>query len=268
MFYFIPTPIGNLKDISLRTFDVLKDIDIILCEDTRVTKKLLSLTNNFQLKSDIKFISVHSHNESNFVSKLDIDFFDQNIAYMSDAGMPCVSDPGALIVSYLLDNNISYEVLPGANAILLAYASSGFTNKEFKFFGFLPHRGRTRSLELQRVVNSGCISIVYESPYRLLSFFEELVTINPSLNVFVIKEATKLYEYKLRGSAKDVYDILKSSATIKGEWCIVLESKSSVTSTLLAQDVMDLNISPKEKAKLLSKLSNKSIKECYQELIG
>lgn len=269
MFYILPTPIGNLKDISLRVLDILSDIEIILCEDTRVTKKLLSLLSSTQNITfpQIQFISVHSHNEKIFLSKIDKLFFDKNIAYMSDAGMPCVSDPGAFLIDYALTNNIPYEVVPGANALILAYVASGFASTEFRFFGFLPHKGQDRTQALNKVANSGCVSIVYEAPHRLMKFFNELVAIDPSIEVFVIKEATKLHEYKLKGTSLEVYEALKSQM-IKGEWCIVINSTEKITSNISINDILKLDLQPKVKAKLLTKISNKSVKEWYNQLIG
>lgn len=139
MLAFVPTPIGNLGDISFRTIEVLKDTELILCEDTRVTKKLLNLIST---KLDLTFpnfdfISLHSHNEKQFLTQQNKELLEnKKCVYMSDAGMPCVSDPGALLVEFCIKNEIDYDVLPGANAILTAYASSGFSHTSFTFLVF------------------------------------------------------------------------------------------------------------------------------------
>ena len=160
MLAFVPTPIGNLGDISFRTIEVLKDGELILCEDTRVTKKLISLiSDRLEITfPQFEYISLHSHNEKDFLTKDNQVLLEtQNCIYMSDAGMPCVSDPGNLLVDFCLENNIEYDVLPGANAILAAYASSGFINTTFTFFGFLPHRAKTLDCNIEEQVGNGLL---------------------------------------------------------------------------------------------------------------
>ena len=141
MLSLVPTPIGNIADISLRSLEVLSVADIILCEDTRVTKKLIHLLkerHNLTM-SEPQFLSLHSHNESEFVAKLSPDFFKVNVVYVSDAGMPGISDPGQLLVRYCLDHGVKYDILPGANAVLSAFVASGFCETKMLFLGFLPH---------------------------------------------------------------------------------------------------------------------------------
>jgi 16S rRNA (cytidine1402-2'-O)-methyltransferase len=138
MLTLVPTPIGNIADISLRAMDALRDADILLCEDTRVTKKLLHILNeryNLERKEQ-NFISLHSHNEQAFIEKTTPEFFEKNVVYVSDAGMPGISDPGQLLVRYCQDNDVEYDVLPGANALLTAFVASGFVNTQMLFFGF------------------------------------------------------------------------------------------------------------------------------------
>jgi len=140
LFSLVPTPIGNIGDISLRAIEALSEADILLCEDTRVTKKLIHILKeryNTSFKENQEFISLHSHNEKSFIEKLESSFFEQNIVYVSDAGMPGISDPGQMLVRYCIDNNIAYDVFPGANALLTAFVASGFIETQMLFFGFL-----------------------------------------------------------------------------------------------------------------------------------
>ncbi len=140
MLTLVPTPIGNIGDMSLRAIEALSEADTLLCEDTRVTKKLIHiLKERYQttFKENQTFISLHSHNEQAFVEKLEPSFFEQNIVYASDAGMPGVSDPGQALVSYCIKNDVKYDVLPGANAVLTAFVASGFIETQMLFFGFL-----------------------------------------------------------------------------------------------------------------------------------
>ncbi len=271
MLTFIPTPIGNLGDVSFRTIEVLKVGDVILCEDTRVTKKLLNL---ISMKLDIKFpqftfISLHSHNEKSFLTKENQELLENNnCIYMSDAGMPCVSDPGALLVDFCLENNIKYDVLPGANAILTAYASSGFVQTTFTFFGFLPHKGNDRKDKLDKVLNSDHLAILYESPHRLLKLLEELNTKEPSRVIFLTKELTKKFQTSYKGEVSQVYNQVKKTE-IKGEWVIVIENKINENSGIITlDDLSELKLPPKQKAKLISKLTGQNIKDIYNELIG
>ena len=271
MLTFIPTPIGNLGDVSFRTIEVLKAGDVILCEDTRVTKKLLNL---ISLKLDIKFptfsfISLHSHNEKNFLTKENQELLqNNNCIYMSDAGMPCVSDPGSLLVGFCLENDIEYDVLPGANAILTAYASSGFTNTTFTFFGFLPHKGNDRKDKLDKVLNSENLAILYESPHRLLKLLEELNKIAPNREMFLTKELTKKYQTRYKGTVSDILSEV-SKTEIKGEWVVVIQNLENENSGIITlEDIMELKLPPKQKAKLISKLTGQNIKEIYNELIG
>ena len=273
MLTFLATPIGNLGDISFRAIDVLKDGEIILCEDTRVTKKLLNL---ISLKFNITFpkydyISVHSHNEQRFLYENKCELFkNNNCIYMSDAGMPCVSDPGAFLVEYCLKNDIEYDVLPGANAILTAYASSGFTSDAtaFTFFGFLPHKGNDRQNLLDKVLVNDTLSILYESPHRLLKLLKELNDIDPNREIFVTKELTKKFQRRYSGIASNIYEELKEQE-IKGEWVVIIKNISSKDKGIITEsDIMELKLPPKQKAKLLSKLTGENIKEIYANLIG
>ena len=273
MLTFIPTPIGNLGDVSFRTIEVLKVGDVILCEDTRVTKKLLNL---ISMKLDIKFpqftfISLHSHNEKNFLTKENQELLENNSCiYMSDAGMPCVSDPGSLLVDFCLENKIEFDVLPGANAILTAYASSGFTQNAttFTFFGFLPHKGNDRKDKLDRVLNSDHLAILYESPHRLLKLIEELNEKEPSRVIFLTKELTKKFQTRYKGEVSQVLNEVKKTE-VKGEWVVVIENKVNENRGIITlEDISELKLPPKQKAKLISKLTGQNIKEIYNELIG
>ena len=251
----------------MRSLKLLSTCDIVLCEDTRVAKKLINLLKEkFELQTDIKeFISLHSHNEKSFIEKIEPNFFDKNIVYLSDAGMPCISDPGCLLVDYCQKNSIDYEVLPGANAVTLAYASSGFCEKEFLFYGFLSHK-KERIKQLQEVMFSGYVVVLYESPHRLLKLIEEICNIDEKRELFLIKEATKLHQNTFKGFSKDIYEQLKNQ-NIKGEWVVIINSATKYTETITIEDIKKLDIPKKQMAKLLAKITGKSVKECYNELL-
>jgi 16S rRNA (cytidine1402-2'-O)-methyltransferase len=268
LLHFIPTPIGNLEDISLRSLALLATSQIVFCEDTRVSKRLINL---LQDRNDIdflekEFISMHSHNEDKIISELDPKLFEKDVVYLSDAGMPSISDPGCKLVNFVQKHNIEYEILPGSSASLLAYAASGFCNSQFLFFGFLPHKGKSRKDALDKALNSGFVTIIYESPHRIQKLVEELCKLASAREIFLIKEATKLHEKKFKGStilAKEWID----NINIKGEWVVVLDAKKSEHGTITVDDILSLDLPKKQASKLISKITGQSIKECYQELV-
>lgn len=269
MLTLVPTPIGNLDDISKRSIDALAGADKILCEDTRVTKKLLQLLSQ---KYDITFNcsdfrSFHHHNEDQILNSIDInEFKTQNIIYVSDAGMPCISDPGSSLVRFCQENAIEVDVLPGANAVLAAFALSGFENTEFTFFGFLPHKGSQRHQKLLKVLQNEHISILYESPHRLLKFLEEISSLDASREIFMVKELTKLYQKSYKASANALLKKFQNE-NIKGEWVVVIKGKKQAGENLELSDIIDLKLPPKQKTKLISKLTGRNAKEIYNEFL-
>ncbi len=268
MIYFIPTPIGNLDDISVRSLKLLAECKTLFCEDTRITKKLLSLLSqrhnvSFNIEN---FISMHSHNEDVVLSKIDKTVFNETVGYLSDAGMPGISDPGSALVRFCQENGLSYEILPGANAALLAYVTSGIKTHQFLFYGFLSHKGIDRQNELFEVLNSPYAVILYESPHRIEKLFEELSKFAPERQIFAIKEATKLYEKRFFGTSVAVHEASKT-ANLKGEWVVVIKPEMKQGGEAITkEDVIDLDLPPKQKAKLLSKLTGESVKEWYSKL--
>ncbi|MBL0686314.1 MAG: 16S rRNA (cytidine(1402)-2'-O)-methyltransferase [Sulfurospirillum sp.] len=269
MIYFIPTPIGNLDDISHRSLKLLCECHTLFCEDTRVTKKLLSLlSKKFNLTFSIEnFISLHSHNEKHVLDNISISTFDKTVAYLSDAGMPGISDPGSYFVQFAQKNRLSYEVLPGANAALLAYVSSGFSNPKFTFFGFLPHKGSKRDEGLESIRDS-CIPIVlYESPHRIEKLSNELSSLMPNRKVIFIKEATKKFQKQFISTCMNINEQLKG-INLKGEWVVVIDGKSAHKgSSITKEDIIKLKLPPKQKAKLLAKITGDSTKEWYSKLL-
>jgi len=218
--YIVPTPIGNLDDITIRAVKVLEDVDLILCEDTRRSKKLLNhLGISSQLRPHHKF---NEHKEVEFIVKKIKD--DNNVAVISDAGTPGISDPGFLIVRSCLENNIEVECLPGATALIPALIVSGISFDKFIFEGFLPvKKGRSSRLALLSLETR--TMIFYESPHKLLKTlldFEK--TFGSNRKISISREITKLFEETSRGSVKDLIDIY-SNKKPKGEYVIVVQGK-------------------------------------------
>lgn len=269
MLTLVPTPIGNISDISLRAIEALSNAQTLLCEDTRVTKKLIHILKeryNTVFKENQEFISLHSHNEKSFVEKLEKSFFEQNVVYVSDAGMAGVSDPGQLLVRYCIYNDIEYDVLPGANAVLTAFVASGFIETQMLFWGFLPHKGKDRSLSLEGALNSGYTTVLYESPHRLEKLLNELADADSQREIFLAKELTKKYQRYINGNATEC--LKKLDGNFKGEWVVVIKASEAQNASAISQkDILALDIPKKQQAKLISKITGENTKACYQRLL-
>jgi 16S rRNA (cytidine1402-2'-O)-methyltransferase len=180
--------------------------------------------------------------------------------------MPCVSDPGATLVEFCIQNEIPYDVLPGANAILTAYAMSGFTHTTFSFYGFLDHKGVSRASKLDDILNDDKLSILYESPHRLLKLLEELSIKDANRTIFLAKEISKLHQNSYKDNALNLFGKFKD-INIKGEWVIIIKPKDTIGFNLDLNDIQSLDIAPKIKAKLIAKMTGQSIKDVYQKLL-
>ncbi len=281
----MPTPIGNLEDITFRALEWLKRAHIILCEDSRVSKRLLHLLIERQLLTlpagvdsqsfieSKQFIPFHSHNQNDIIANLQPSMFEKHILYLSDAGTPCISDPGAKLISYAIAHQLPFDVLPGACALNVAFCGSGVESTPFVFAGFLPHKKLERHSKLMQLTHlrmgEAYSVICYESPHRILDTLADIALLLPSIHLSVQKELTKLHQQRYYGSASEISQALQDS-TIKGEWVLVLEVREPYITkeqrTLDYEEVLMLDIPPKIKAKILSKMSDRSVKECYEEI--
>ena len=218
--YIVPTPIGNLEDITLRAIKVLKEVDLILCEDTRRSKKLLN-----HLEIDVPLRSHHKFNEHSEVSYIVKKIVEgSNMALISDAGVPGISDPGFLIVRTCLENNIETECLPGPTAFVPALVVSGLPIDKFIFEGFLPAK-KGRKSRLEKLALESRTMVFYESPHKLLRTlldFDNFFGSNRKISIS--RELTKLYEETLRGSIKEMVAIC-SNKKPKGEYVIIVQGK-------------------------------------------
>ena len=218
--YIVPTPIGNLDDITIRAVQVLKKVDLILCEDTRRSKKLLNhLGIKSQLRSHHKF---NEHSEVDYIVKKIKE--DRNVAVISDAGTPGISDPGFLIVRTCLENEIEVECLPGPTALIPALMVSGISSDKFIFEGFLPIK-KGRKTKLSILASEKRTMIFYESPHKLIRTLLDFEnSFGPKRKISVSRELTKLYEETIRGTVEEMKEIYKSKKP-KGEYVIVVEGK-------------------------------------------
>lgn len=218
--FLVPTPIGNLKDITLRALETLKEVDIIAAEDARQTLKLL---NHFEIKKTL--ISYHKHNEQTKGNEI-IDKLKggQNVAIVTDAGTPGISDPGAVVVSKCIEEGINFEVLPGATAITTALVYSGLDTTKFLFRGFIPRDTKGRKVLINEIIESKETLIFYESPHRILSTLTFLRETLGNRKIALCRELTKLYEEIKRGTIDEVFGTFEGKV-IKGEFVIVLEGR-------------------------------------------
>ena len=218
--FIVPTPIGNLKDITFRAIEVLKEVELILAEDTRKTGILLK---HYDIQNQLQ--SFHSFNEHKKIheltDKLDLGM---SMALVSDAGTPGISDPAFLLVRACSERNIKVECLPGATAFVPALVKSGLPIDKFVFEGFLPHK-KGRATRLREIASETRTVAIYESPYRLLKTLEQLQELIDSTRVVsVSRELTKIYEETVTGTIEEVYNHYKDSK-IKGEIVVIVEGK-------------------------------------------
>ncbi len=269
MITFIPTPIGNPQDITIRAMKLFEKAELFLCEDTRQTKRLLRLLEErFDMTyPNVEFYSFNEHNGEERLEQFGAILGSKEVVYVSDAGMPVISDPGQILIEYCQKNNITYDVLPGASAVVTAYAASGFEEGKFLFFGFLPHKGADRSSALSEAMNNGYNTVLYEAPHRLEKFLKEVAAVDSDRELFLAKEISKKFQTYFRGTAKELDEKFKE-ITIRGEWVVIIGAKKGTEKSLSFDEVLQLDLPPKPKAKLLSKLSGKSVKEWYNELIN
>ncbi len=222
--YIVPTPIGNMEDITLRAIKVLAEVDKIACEDTRRTGMLLK----HHSISAKKLESYHEHNEKEKASIL-IKYLQEgkSIAVASDAGTPGISDPAYRLVVKCVENAIDVVSLPGASSTITALVASGLPTDQFRFFGFPPQK-KGRQTFLQNLANSDCTSIIFESPYKIEKIIDELIKYcGVQRRICFARELTKVFEEYIRGTLIECKEALKSKSSIKGEFVIILEGKKN-----------------------------------------
>ena len=218
MIYLIPTPIGNLEDITLRAIRLLKEVELILAEDTRVSIKLLK---HFEIGTPLQ--SFHMHNEHKKVQTI-VDQLKngKTVALISDAGTPGISDPGFLLVREALKEGVEVQCLPGPTALIPALVQSGIPCDRFVFEGFLPPK-KGRQTRLEQMALETRTQVFYESPHKLLKTLEQLVTFfGADRSIAVVREISKLYESTFRGNAQEGLDFFEAHPP-KGEFVIVVE---------------------------------------------
>ncbi len=268
MLYFVPTPIGNLGDITLRALETLQSVDVIYAEDTRRTKQLL---HHFDINKRV--LSYYEHNKIEAGADIIGLLKDgTDVALVSDAGMPCISDPGVDIAELCVNEGLTFTVLPGATAFATAFAASAFKTGYFCFEGFLPKNKKHKIEHLKRVAKDDRVHIFYESPHALLATLEAILTVFGNRKIFIGRELTKLHEEYLRGSVSEVLAHFKEEAP-RGEFVLVVEGAEQIERVFdtekLEQAMKALageEISTKRIAAILSDLTGENKKEIYRHI--
>jgi len=229
--YVVPTPIGNLEDMTFRAIRVLKECKLIAAEDTRNTKKLLHY---FEIHTPL--ISYHEHNHQERETQL-LDTIRQgeSIAVVSDAGMPAISDPGSELVQAAIREGLDVIVLPGANAALVALVGSGLTAQPFTFYGFLPRKKKDKKETLEKLKNFNTTLIFYESPYRVKDTLQEMESVLSNRQAAIGREISKKFEEFVRGTIQELFSWSKKN-DMRGEFVIVVEGATEAEASLLEQE--------------------------------
>lgn len=275
--YLVPTPIGNLEDMTYRAARLLKEVDIIAAEDTRNTQKLL---NHFEINTPQ--ISFHEHNSKERTQQLIEKLLSgKNVAQVSDAGMPSISDPGVDLVQAAVQAEISVVPLPGANAALTALIASGIVPQPFYFYGFLPRKKKELKQELELLNRREETMIFYESPHRLKQLLEQMEEIfGAERSVVLARELTKRYEEFIRGSVEDVLQ-WTNDEQIRGEFVVIVEGNQNAeeleeapewetwtTKEHVERVIEDENVQSKQAIKEVAKLRGVPKREVYAEFHG
>ena len=217
--YIVATPIGNLEDMTHRAVRILSEVDVVAAEDTRVTRRLLDRYNI----TPPKLISCRARNEEAASKGIVMLLEDgKDIAYVSDAGTPGVSDPGGRVASAVRDAGFPVIPLPGASAVTTLMSVAGMAGKGFIFEGFLSPKGGKRRSRLKDLLETGMIFVLYESPYRIVKLLTDLKELSPERELLVGRELTKKFEEFVSGTAREVLDVLEPRGNLKGEFALIV----------------------------------------------
>ena len=273
--YIVGTPIGNLGDITIRAIETLKSVDVILAEDTRQTLKLL---NHFNIQKHL--VSYHRHNEDEKIKNV-VDFLDsgKDLALVSDAGMPVISDPGQNLIKYLVANNYNIVTIPGVTAVITAIVKSGLDSTRFTFEGFLSINKKQRKQRLESLKNEERTMVFYEAPHKLLATLKDVYEVFGKRKICIARELTKLHEEYIHTTFEEAISKIEQFG-IKGEIVLLIEGKdlsvleqeikekqNQIDSVSLVKEYMSKGISKKEAIKQVAKQKGVTKNEVYQECI-
>ena len=273
--YIVGTPIGNLGDITIRAIETLKSVDVILAEDTRQTLKLL---NHFNIQKHL--VSYHRHNEDEKIKNV-VDFLNsgKDLALVSDAGMPVISDPGQNLIKYLVANNYNIVTIPGVTAVITAIVKSGLDSTRFTFEGFLSINKKQRKQRGESLKNEERTMVFYEAPHKLLATLKDMYEVFGKRNICIARELTKLHEEYIHTTFEEAISKIEQFG-IKGEIVLLIEGKdlsvleqeikekqNKIDSVTLVKEYMSKGISKKEAIKQVAKQKGVTKNEVYQECI-
>jgi len=266
--YLVPTPIGNLEDMTFRGVKTMQTVDLIASEDTRNTQKLL---NHFEVKVPQK--SLHEHNYNERIPEL-LDFLEsgKSIAQVSDAGMPSISDPGHELVVACIERNIPVVSLPGATAGMTALIASGLLPQPFFFYGFLQRKRSVQKKELEDLKNQMATLIFYESPHRVKETLKNISEVLGNREVVICRELTKLYEEYLRGTVEELIEYL-SEHSLKGECCLLVSGATEIVEEEISEGSLKEQVEvliaegtvSKEAIKMVAKRHGLKKQDVYKE---
>jgi len=270
MLYLIPTPIGNLGDMTERACQILREVDLIACEDTRNTQKLLGL---FGIKTSAPLWTYHEYNADKMrpvlIEKL---LNGTSIGLVSDAGTPLISDPGYRLVKDCIENDITIIPLPGANAVLPALLLSGLASDRFLFNGFLPNKSSARKTELSELKNIPATLIFYESPHRVSDTLKDMLAVFGERDACVVRELTKKFEERKSGKISELIDFYTQKGEPKGEIVIVVargDKKEEVSFDIhaLLKEALKKNTSLRDAVDEVTKITNLDRRKIYKEAL-
>lgn len=262
--YLVPTPIGNLQEMTPRALNVLKQVDVIAAEDTRNTKKLCMA---YQIQKPL--ISHHEHNQTTSIPEI-LSLLEQGkqVAVVSDAGYPLVSDPGQRLVKEVIENDFNVVSLSGANAATNALVASGLSTEHYLFYGFLENKSSRRKKQLDELKDFPYTMIFYEAPHRIEDMLQDCLEVLGNRNIVLARELTKVYEEYIRGTIEEVLEIVSS---LKGEMVVLIEGKRQETKTFdmkaalkQVQVLVEEGTKTKEAIKRVAQEMNGSKNELYE----
>lgn len=264
--YFIPTPIGNLEDMTIRAINTLKEVDIIACEDTRESKKLLDY---YQIKKSTT--SYHKFNEQSKSEEI-IKNAKNGISYgiITDQGMPGISDPGHILIKKCIEENVSYTILPGASALITALVGSGLDNDSFSYYGFIPKKQKDKKILYDKLSKEDKTSIIFDTPHNLLNTIKDFKGIFPERKLCLARELSKKFEEYL---LIDIDKIDEENLTLKGEFVLILSGKVEKESNSLddfkeeIDEMLDKGMKTKEISKIISEKSNFPKNDIYEYIL-
>ena len=266
--YIVGTPSGNLEDLSIRAQKILQSVSAVACEDTRQSSKLMAAAGAHR-----PLLSLHEHNESQRCQEL-VDRIrnGEDIALISDAGTPLISDPGYRLVEAAVAAGLKVSPIPGASAVLSALSVSGLPTDQFAFLGFLPHKTVARRKVLEQWAQIEATLVCFESPHRILESLDDLAAIWPTRTIAACRELTKIHEEVLRGTAEEICSQLKARPAIKGEFTLVIDRGSAtIPANPLnikeeVQRLLDSGLSRMEAIKLAAKQAGLNKRAAYDLL--